>query len=86
MKPRMKFLSRQTQHCSPNRAASGVIRGGLSVGLEIDVWSCGAILYDVQIPFTKVVRVRPTSCFLRTRALISFVRRGKLLHAQLPLC
>ncbi|KAI0803233.1 CAMK/CAMKL/AMPK protein kinase [Irpex lacteus] len=71
---------------SPNYAAPEVIRGGLYTGPEIDVWSCGVILYvmlcgrlpfeddDVQTLFTKIsqgVYHMPSFLSSDARALIS---------------
>ncbi|KAJ3557678.1 hypothetical protein NM688_g1342 [Phlebia brevispora] len=71
---------------SPNYAAPEVIRGGLYTGPEIDVWSCGVILYvmlcgrlpfeddDVQTLFTKIsqgVYHMPSYLSADARALIN---------------
>jgi carbon catabolite-derepressing protein kinase len=80
---------------SPNYAAPEVIRGGLYTGPEIDVWSCGVILYvmlcgrlpfeddEVQILFTKISRA-----FSLSLAFLSLVQvhmhRGKLPRSKLP--
>lgn len=71
---------------SPNYAAPEVIRGGLYTGPEIDVWSCGVILYvilcgrlpfeneDVQVLFDRIsqgVYYLPSTLSPESRDLIN---------------
>ncbi|KAG0706690.1 kinase-like domain-containing protein [Suillus ampliporus] len=73
---------------SPNYAAPEVIRGGLYTGPEIDVWSCGVILYvmlcgrlpfeddDVQTLFNKISQGSyhmPSYLSADARGLINFM-------------
>ena len=82
----------------PSYAAPEVIRTDLYTSPEIDIWSCGVILHvmlcrrlpfeddDVQTLVTKISRMSAFFfCLLRTRALISFVHRGKLPYPELSL-